>query len=141
VQLQWRYESRPDLGILALAGQLGAADVARLHGAIGWAIYHGSGPLIIDLATVTQWTAPGQDEIVRTSLRLAEAGRPLEIAAAPGPIPASMTDSDQPAIRVHVDLDAALAAHNAPGEPDGRFRQWRSSGWPRTSADRMKPPA
>ncbi|GAA1965037.1 STAS domain-containing protein [Catenulispora subtropica] len=130
MQLQWHYESRPDLGILALAGSLGAKGAPRLHGATGWALYHGAGPLIMDLAAVTEWTTLGQGEIIRTALRLSEAGRTLEIAAAPGPVPAFISTSGQPAITVHADLAAALAAHGAPAEPTGEFREWRSGGWP-----------
>lgn len=134
MQLQWRYESRPDLGILALSGSLGVKGAPRLHGAIGWTLYHGTGPLIMDLDAVTEWTTLGQGEIIRTALRLAEAGRSLEIAAAPGPVPAFIADSDQPAIDVHTDLAAALTAHGASTEPAGEFREWRSGGWPHPRA-------
>lgn len=130
MQLQWRYESRPDLGILALSGRLGVKGAPRLYGAIGWALYHGTGPLIIDLNAVSEWTTLGQGEIVRTALRLAKAGRTLEIAAAPGPVPAFLVADDQAPIRVHADLAAALTAHGATAEPTGEFREWRSDGWP-----------
>jgi hypothetical protein len=129
VQLQWRYQSRPDLGILTLAGRLGVEDVPRLHGAIGWTLYHGSGPLILDLAAVTGWTAFGQGGVIRAGLRLAEAGRNLEIAAAPGPVATLIADSGYATIRVHADVAAALHAHGSPAEPAGPFRQWHSSHW------------
>ncbi|WP_194910553.1 anti-sigma factor antagonist, partial [Catenulispora rubra] len=83
-KLQWRYASRPDLGVLALAGQLGAADVPRLNGAIGWTLFHGGGPLILDLSALYRWTTLGQDAIVKAAARLQAAGRTLDIAAAPG---------------------------------------------------------
>jgi hypothetical protein len=134
VQLQWRYESRPDLGILALAGRLGAEDVPRLHGAIGWTLYHGAGPLILDLAAVTGWTTYGQGGVIRAGRRLAEAGRTLEIAAAPGPVADLIAESGFAAIRIRADLSAALEAHRAPAEPAGSFRQWRSSRWPHPAA-------
>jgi hypothetical protein len=132
--MQWHYESRPDLGILALAGRLGAEDVPRLHGAIGWTLYHGSGPLILDLAAVTGWTTFGQGGVIRAGRRLAEAGRTLEIAAAPGPVTTLIADSGYAAIRVHTDLATALSTHGVPAEPTGQVRQWRSSGWPHPAA-------
>jgi hypothetical protein len=134
VQLQWRYESRPDLGILALAGRLSAEDVPRLHGAVGWTLYHGAGPLILDLAAVTEWTTFGQGGVIRASLRLAEAGRSLEIAAARGPVTAFIAEAGFAAIRIHADLSAALDAHGVPAESAGPLRQWRSSRWPHPAA-------
>jgi hypothetical protein len=84
----------------------------------------------MDLAAVTGWTTLGQGGIIRASLRLANAGRALELAAAPGPAPTLITEGDPPALRVHGDLAAALAAHGAQGKPTGEIREWRSSDWP-----------
>jgi hypothetical protein len=136
VALQWRYESRPELGILALSGMLDAQDAGRLYGAIGWTLYHGSGPLILDLAAVSRWTTVGQDSLIKSARRLAEAQRSLEVAARPAGGPDLISSCEHPVIRVHTDLTSAMSAHGAPADPDGKVRQWRSDDWPEAKARR-----
>lgn len=128
MSLQWRYQSRPELGILALAGKLGAKDAPRLYGAIGWTLYHGTGPLILDLAAVRGWTSIGQNAVIESAVRLADARRTLEVAAPPAEGP-DLMGAAVPAIRVHADLAAALSAHGVGAEPGDGVREWHSSDW------------
>ncbi|NUP46838.1 MAG: anti-sigma factor antagonist [Catenulispora sp.] len=130
MSLQWHYQSRPDVGILALAGKLGVKDAPILHGAIGWTLYHGTGPLILDLSALTAWTSLGQAAVIESALRLAKAQRRLEIAALPTGYPDLVTDTEHAAIPVHTDVLSALTANHATIEPAGELREWRSAGWP-----------
>ncbi|WP_194904012.1 anti-sigma factor antagonist [Catenulispora rubra] len=134
MKLQWRYDSRPDLGILTLTGRLGARDLPRLHGAIGWTLFHGGGPLILDLSLLSEWTGPGQDAVIKSGLRLEAGGRTLEIVATPDSDAAVIGCSSRPAIRVHSDLASALTAHGASSDPTAGRREWHSDGWPQEHA-------
>ena len=121
-KLQWRYESRPDLGVLALAGQPGAKNVPQLNSAIGLTLFPCSGPLILDLSALYRWTAPGQNAIVKAAARLHAAGRTLDIAAAPGS-DTSVISSASPAIRTHIALHDALQVHSAAAGRSGDQRE------------------
>lgn len=55
--IEWRYTTHQDLGVLSLAGFLGADAVARFTGAVGWALARGTGPVILDLTELRGWSA------------------------------------------------------------------------------------
>ncbi|ASN22825.1 anti-sigma factor antagonist [Streptomyces pluripotens] len=128
--IDWRYTDAENLGVLSVAGSLGADAVHRFSGAIGWVMARGSGPVIVDLAELRSWSAEGQLAIIEAARRLTEAGRGLELAAIPADgslVPAA----DCPPIPVHADLTAALTAHHAgPAQPMKGRQAWRTTGWP-----------
>ncbi|WOX23235.1 anti-sigma factor antagonist [Streptomyces solicathayae] len=121
--IEWRYTIQPDLGVLSLAGYLGADAVGRFAGAVGWAVARGTGPVILDLTSLRGWSDGGRAAISEAAARLTAEGRSLELAAAP--------DDDCPPIPVHTDLPAALAAHRGGGAEQ---REWRSDEWPGTES-------
>ncbi|MEU8529953.1 hypothetical protein AB0C77_30900, partial [Streptomyces sp. NPDC048629] len=94
--IEWRYTIQPDLGVLSLAGYLGADAVGRFAGAVGWAVARGTGPVILDLTSLRGWSDGGRAAISEAAARLTAEGRSLELAAAP--------DDDCPPIPVHTDL-------------------------------------
>ncbi|MZE51860.1 anti-sigma factor antagonist [Streptomyces sp. SID5770] len=120
--IEWRYTVREELGVLSLAGFLGAEAVDRFAGAVGWALARGTGPVILDLTSLRGWSVGGRLAVARAARRLAAEGRRLELAAIPA-------DGSHPAVLVHPDLPTALAAH---GVPAGGQREWRSDEWPGT---------
>ncbi|WP_418955341.1 STAS domain-containing protein [Streptomyces tritici] len=123
--LEWRYTTRTGLGVLSLAGHLGAAAVPRFTGAVGWALARGKGPVILDLAELRGWSETGQLAVAEAARRLAAEGRSLELAAVPeGSL---VPDGAGPPVKVHTDLAAALAAHEDCGQEQ---REWRSDAWP-----------
>jgi hypothetical protein len=134
--LQWRYECRAELGVLALSGRLDAKAVSRLAGAIGWTLFRGRGPLILDLGAVTSWTSLGQAGVVEAAVRLAAGGRRLEIASAPAGGDSVIAGNRMIEIRVHDDLAAALGAHGAAPDAVEECREWRSSDWPEATGRR-----
>jgi hypothetical protein len=134
--LQWRYECRPELGVLSLAGHLGATAAPRVSGAVGWALYRGEGPLILDLSTVTGWTSLGQGSVVEAAVRLAAHGRTMEIAAPPAGGTSAIAGNRFVAIAIHSDLPTALATHGAALEADEQARKWCSVGWPEAAGSR-----
>ncbi|MFE1443952.1 anti-sigma factor antagonist [Streptomyces sp. NPDC058739] len=129
--IEWRYTVEQDLGILSVAGYLGPEAVRRFTGAVGWVVARGSGPVILDLGDLRNWSAEGQVAITDAARRLAEAGRRLELAAIPADgslVPAG----EGPDIPVHCDLASALAVHVRAGGPDegtGPQQEWRTDGW------------
>ncbi|MGW1004360.1 STAS domain-containing protein [Streptomyces sp. NPDC002520] len=128
--IEWRYTTHPSLGVLSLAGYLGPDAVARFTGAIGWVLARGNGPVILDLTELRGWSAGGQTAVAQAARQLADEGRRLELAAIPAD-GSLVPDGAHPPIPVHVDLPAALTAHQAvPGEQ----RQWCSDAWPGTRA-------
>ncbi|MFG2881787.1 anti-sigma factor antagonist [Streptomyces sp. NPDC048297] len=131
--IDWRYTIEQDLGILSVAGYLGPDAVRRFTGAIGWVVARGTGPVVLDLTGLRNWSAEGQLAITEAARRLADSGRSLELAAIPADgslVPAA----DCPDIPVHCDLSAALAAHGRerrePSEPVEVHQEWRTDGWP-----------
>ena len=128
--IDWRYTIEQDLGILSVAGYLGPEAVRRFDGAIGWVVARGTGPVVLDLTELRNWSAEGQLAITEAARLLAAAGRDLELAAIPADgslVPAG----DCPHIPVHCDLAAALAAHGREPSASGDGRQeWRTDGWP-----------
>ncbi|GAA3376816.1 hypothetical protein GCM10020367_50000 [Streptomyces sannanensis] len=124
--IEWRYTTHPGLGVLSLAGHLGAEAIARFDGAIGWVQARGSGPVVLDLTGLRGWSVGGQVAVAQAARRLAEEGRPLELAAIPAD-GSLVPDAKGPAIRVHCDLPTALAAHQVTA---GEQRQWCSDRWP-----------
>ncbi|GHA90059.1 anti-sigma factor antagonist [Streptomyces termitum] len=129
--IEWRYTIHPGLGVLSLAGFLGQEAVGRFHGAVGWALARGTGPVVLDLTGLRGWSAGGRTAVSEAALRLAAEGRGLELAAVPpsGPQFADgiLVGEGRLVIAVHGDLAAALAAHRDPGVEE---REWRSDAWP-----------
>lgn len=124
--IEWRYTIQQELGVLSLAGFLGADALGRFTGAVGWAVARGTGPVVLDLSRLRGWSTGGQLAVTEAAHRLRAAGRSLELAAIPADgslVPAG----DGPAIPVHCDLDAAFAAHLDAGAEQ---RAWRSDAWP-----------
>ncbi|MFC8273999.1 anti-sigma factor antagonist [Streptomyces sp. NPDC057271] len=133
--IEWRYTTHDNLGVLSLAGYLGAEATARFTGAIGWAEARGTGPVILDLTELLGWSVGGQLAVRQAARRLAAAGRALELAAIPADgslVPAA----DEPAVPVHRDLPTALADHHDDGAAPGRGaaggREWHTDDWPDT---------
>jgi hypothetical protein len=124
--IQWRYTTHPGLGVLSLAGYLGPEGLARFTGAIGWVLARGTGPVVLDLTELRGWSAGGQLAIAQAARRLADEGRPLELAAIPAD-GSLVPDPAHPPIPVHCDLPTALTAHQAVTEGQ---RQWCSDEWP-----------
>jgi hypothetical protein len=133
--IDWRYAAEEHRGILSVAGCLSRDAVRRFHGAIGWAVARGTGPVIVDLTRLRGWSAEGQLAITDAARRFAEAGRSLELAAIPAD-GSLVPEGDCPPIPVHADLATALAAHGAESAErvDGRH-EWRTTGWP--AGDRL----
>lgn len=123
--IEWRYTTRQDLGVLSLAGYLGADATDRFTGAVGWALARGTGPVILDLTGLLGWSAGGQIAVAQAARRLAAGGRRLELAAIPAD-GSLVPDATSPAVPVHSDLAAALAAHGA----RGTVREWATDDWP-----------
>ncbi|MEU8619113.1 anti-sigma factor antagonist [Streptomyces sp. NPDC048623] len=130
--IEWRYTVQPHLGILSLAGYLGADAVGRFSGAVGWALARGTGPVVLDLTALRGWSAGGQLAVAEAARRLAAEGRSLELAAIPAD-GSLVPGAEGPEITVHSDLDAALAAHQGDGAD---LREWRSDEWPGGPAGR-----
>ncbi|MEU3027758.1 anti-sigma factor antagonist [Streptomyces incarnatus] len=128
--IDWRYTIEQDLGVLSVAGCLGPDAVRRFNGAIGWAVARGTGPLVLDLTALRNWSTEGQVAITEAARLLAARGRGVELAAIPADgslVPAG----EGPDIPVHCDLAAALAAHGrGPGTQGGDRQEWRTDGWP-----------
>nr|WP_145484287.1 MULTISPECIES: anti-sigma factor antagonist [Streptomyces] len=128
--IDWRYTIEQDLGVLSVAGCLGPDAVRRFNGAIGWAVARGTGPVVLDLTALRNWSTEGQVAITEAARLLAARGRGVELAAIPADgslVPAS----EGPDIPVHCDLAAALAAHGrGPGTQGDDRQEWRTDGWP-----------
>ncbi|MFD3659163.1 STAS domain-containing protein [Streptomyces sp. NPDC058659] len=124
--IEWRYTVQQELGVLSLAGFLGADALGRFTGAVGWAVARGTGPVVLDLSRLRGWSAGGQLAVTEAAHRLRAAGRSLELAAIPTD-DSLVPSGDGPAIPVHCDLDAAFAAHLDAGAEQ---RAWRSDAWP-----------
>ncbi|MER6328711.1 anti-sigma factor antagonist [Streptomyces sp. NPDC001034] len=128
--IDWRYTIEQDLGILSVAGYLGPDAVRRFNGAIGWVVARGTGPVVLDLTELRNWSAEGQVAITDAARMLAASGRGLELAAIPAD-GSLVPVGDCPDIPVHCDLAAALAAHGrGPSTPDDERQEWRTDGWP-----------
>ncbi|AWZ09976.1 MULTISPECIES: anti-sigma factor antagonist [unclassified Streptomyces] len=128
--IEWRYTTHPGLGVLSLAGHLGSDAIARFTGAIGWVLARGTGPVVLDLSGLLGWSVGGQLAVAQAARRLAEEGRPLELASIPAD-GSLVPDGSCPPIPVHCDLPSALAAHHAVGDEQ---RQWSSDQWPAEGA-------
>jgi hypothetical protein len=131
--IQWHYENRPGAGVLSLSGFLGDGATTRFAGAVGWALARGEGPVILDLTRLQGWSQWGRDSVVAAAWRLAEHGRPLELAGLPADRTPFVPRPGDLLIRLYPDLETALATHASPaGEPDGPSgepQRWRSAGW------------
>ncbi|WP_225801723.1 anti-sigma factor antagonist [Streptomyces sp. NK15101] len=135
--IEWRYTVRKDLGVLSLAGFLGAEAVDRFSGAIGWTLARGTGPVVLDLTGLRGWSVGGQLAVADAARRLAAEDRPLELAAIPAD-GSLVPDGSRPPLVVHCDLTTALAAHGAGA---GRQREWCSDEWPGTRGPAERPVA
>ncbi|MFH8789279.1 hypothetical protein [Streptomyces roseoverticillatus] len=127
--IEWRYTIQQDLGILSLAGFLGADTVDRFTGAVGWVLARGAGPVILDLTALRGWSVGGQMAVARAARRLAAEGRRLELAAIPAD-GSLVPDAAHPPIPVHCDLPTALAALAAHRGEAAEQREWCSDEWP-----------
>ncbi|MGW1809456.1 anti-sigma factor antagonist [Streptomyces sp. NPDC002078] len=104
--------------------------VRRFGGAVGRVVARGTGPVILDLTELLNWSAEGRLAITEAARRLAGAGRSLELAAVPAD-GSLVPTGDCPDIRVHRDLAAALAAHaRHPSAPEEGQQAWRTDGRP-----------
>ncbi|MCW8216673.1 MULTISPECIES: STAS domain-containing protein [Streptomyces] len=124
--IEWCYRTRDRLDVLSLSGHLGADTAARFQGAVGWVLARGTGPVVLDLTDLHGWSVDGQVAVAQAARRLADVGRQLELAAIPADgslVPAA----DHPAVPVHCDLPAALAAHQGGSQEQ---REWRTAAWP-----------
>ncbi|MET9918666.1 anti-sigma factor antagonist [Streptomyces sp. NPDC006435] len=127
--IEWRYRIEQDLGILSVAGHLGPDAAHRFIGAVGWVLARGTGPVVVDLTELRGWSTEGRLAVAEAARRLAAAGRPMELAAIPAD-GSLVPGDDDPAVPVHCDLAAALAARaSRGGEAEGR-QEWRTGGWP-----------
>ncbi|MEU6934092.1 MULTISPECIES: anti-sigma factor antagonist [unclassified Streptomyces] len=126
--IEWRYTTHPGLGVLALAGFLGADAIGRFDGAVGWVLARGTGPVILDLTALRGWSAGGQLAVADAARRLEAEGRGLELAAIPAD-GSLVPTGDHPDIPVHCDLETALTAHHSAGRGQ---REWCSDEWPGT---------
>ncbi|WP_314612893.1 STAS domain-containing protein [Streptomyces stackebrandtii] len=135
--IEWRYTVQKELGVLSLAGFLGAEAVDRFTGAVGWALARGTGPVVLDLTSLRGWSVGGQLAVADAARRLAAEGRRLELAAIPAD-GSLVPDGTQPPLVVHCDLPTALAAHEAGAEGQ---REWCSDEWPGTRRSTGVPPA
>ncbi|WP_129260348.1 STAS domain-containing protein [Streptomyces sp. M3] len=124
--IEWCYRARDHLGVLSLSGHLGTDAVPRFHGAVGWVLARGAGPVVLDMTGVRGWSVGGQVAVAQAARRLADAGRQLELAAIPAD-GSLVPDADHPAVLVHCDLPTALAAHRAGSQ---EHREWRTAAWP-----------
>ncbi|WP_327371725.1 STAS domain-containing protein [Streptomyces sp. NBC_01217] len=124
--IEWRYSAHQHLGIFSLSGYLGAEAVPRFHGAVGWVLARGTGPVVLDLAELRGWSVGGQLAVSQAARRLADAGRQLELASIPAD-GSLVPDAAHPPVPVHCDLAAALAAHQEVAEEE---REWRTADWP-----------
>ncbi|WP_328395342.1 STAS domain-containing protein [Streptomyces sp. NBC_00390] len=124
--IEWRYTTHENLGVLSLAGFLGADAVHRFSGAVHWVLARGTGPVILDLTELRGWSVGGQLAVAQASRELTAEGRSLELAAIPAD-GSLVPDTTHPPIPVHTDLPTALAAHRHAGE---QVREWCSDDWP-----------
>ncbi|MFK0253724.1 STAS domain-containing protein [Streptomyces sp. NPDC090445] len=124
--IEWQYAAHEHLGVLSLAGYLGAESTGRFTGAVGWALARGTGPVILDLTRLMGWSAGGQLAVAQAARLLAEHGRSLELAAIPAD-GSLVPDATCPDVPVHADLPAALAAHR-PVKRVGKH--WSTGNWP-----------
>lgn len=108
--IQWRYLAQPGCGVLSLSGYLGSQATTRFTGAIGWALARGTGPVIVDITGLEGWSQSGREAVVLAAIRLAAQGRALELAGLTHDHIALDVRPDDPDIRQHPDLDAALSA-------------------------------
>ncbi|MFF4580139.1 anti-sigma factor antagonist [Streptomyces sp. NPDC001389] len=136
--IEWRYTAHDHLGVLSLAGYLGADATARFTGAVGWAEARGGGPVILDLTELLGWSAGGQLAVAQAARRLAAAGRTLELAAIPAD-GSLVPDAREPAIPVHCDLPTALAAHHSEASTplsrsEAAGKEWHTDHWPHPPA-------
>ncbi|GAA4915400.1 STAS domain-containing protein [Streptomyces coeruleoprunus] len=138
--IEWRYTTQEGLGILSLAGFLGADAVNRFTGAVGWVVARGSGPVILDLTELRGWSVSGRLAVAQACRRLEAEGRRPELAALPADGSADPEgtllsdgalgpDGSRPEVTVHHDLTAALAAHREV-DPAAEIREWRTTAWP-----------
>ncbi|MFE7708362.1 STAS domain-containing protein [Streptomyces sp. NPDC057486] len=126
--IEWSYTSHHNLGVLSLAGYLGADAVHRFTGAIGWVQARGTGPVILDLTELRGWSAAGQLAVAQAARQLHSDGRRLELAGIPAD-GSLVPDGTHPPVPVHRDLPTALATHQ---DPVGDGRGWCTDEWPGT---------
>ncbi|MFM9698345.1 anti-sigma factor antagonist [Streptomyces europaeiscabiei] len=122
--IQWRYTVEPDLGILSACGHRAPEAVRRFAG--GRRL--GTGPVIVDLTELRDWSAEGWLAEPRTPpdglLRSDTAWNPAEV-----PTDGSLVPDDGPPTRIHADLATALAEHGVRREGAQAGQTRRTTEW------------
>ncbi|MZD03779.1 anti-sigma factor antagonist [Streptomyces sp. SID5785] len=126
--IEWRYRVEHGLGVLSVSGHLGPEAAHRFAGAVGWVVARGTGPVVVDLSELRGWSAEGRLAVVAAAGRLAACGRAMTLAAVPAG-DALLPPGEGPAIPVHGDLPAALAAHAIRHGGEDEPHEWRTEGW------------
>jgi hypothetical protein len=111
--LVWTYGARGEVGIVRMAGYLGAGGVGRFEEAIGWVISQRPGVVLLD-ATGLRWGVEGRGAIGSAAARLVAAGIPAHACLAPG---LAVPDLAAGTLSLHPDFAAALAALESAGQP------------------------
>ena len=126
--IEWHYTAGEDFSLLALSGHLGPEGAHRFTGAIGWVLTRGTGPVVVDMSGLRNWSVNGWLAVIEAARRLTAHGRSLELAAIPAD-GSLVPDGDCPPITIHTDLAAAIAEHDARNRRDAGQQQWRTNVW------------
>jgi hypothetical protein len=83
VALMWSYEARGAVGVVHLAGYLGADGVGRFEGAVRWVIARLPCAVLLDGTDLLGFSVEGRAAIGSAAARLADAGLPAHACVAP----------------------------------------------------------
>jgi hypothetical protein len=114
VALVWSYEDRGTVGVVHLAGYLGAEAVDQFEGAVGWVIARRPGVVLLDGTGLLGFSVEGRAAIGSAAARLADAGVPVHACVAPE---LAVHDLAWGALALHPDLATALAALKHADQP------------------------
>jgi hypothetical protein len=114
VALVWSYEARGAVGVVHLAGYLGADAVARFEGAVGWVIAQRPGVVLLDTTDLLGFSVEGRAAIGSAAARLADAGIPVHACVTPE---LAAHDLAWGALSLHPDLATALATLENADQP------------------------
>jgi hypothetical protein len=115
VALMWSYEARDKVGVVHLAGYLGADAVGRFEGAVGWVIARRPEVVVLDATGLLGFSVEGRAAIGSAAARLIDAGVPVHACVAPE---LAVHDLAWGAVRLHPDLATALAALENADRPE-----------------------
>lgn len=116
--LMWSYEARGAVGVVHLAGYLGADAVGRFEGAVGWVIAECPGVVLLDASDLLGFSVEGRAAIGSAAARLADAGIAVHACVTPD---LAAHDLAWGALSVHPDLATALTALEDADQPgEGR---------------------